>query len=224
MTELEFGVRFRKHMPLRSAGDAVACPCLVVSELEGPVRRADFAQVDWVAGRAPSSHQLQALSCFQSAVAVRLYGLVGGGERLWISDLCAASGYARQTVREYVRNLLDHHWIVQLTDGSLRRNWRMGVPPFRLSSYELKLADWRRACTQLTSHMLFADRAFLVMPEPRTSAIAQRIAEGIRDYPAGLVFLGDDAPRVHVCRDVPWTQPDQRLCALGKVCARSLGI
>jgi len=211
-------------MPLRSAGDAVACPYLVVSELEGPVRRADFAQVDWVAGRAPSRHQLTALACFRSAVAVRLYALAPQREGLSLSDLREAAGYGRQTVREHLGALLAHRWVVELADGRFRRNWRNVVPPFRLSTYELKLADWRRACTQLTSHMLFADRAFLVMPEPRTPAVAQRIADGIRDYPAGLVFLGDDAPRVHVCRDVPWTQPHYRLCALGKACAQSLSL
>ncbi len=223
MTEMEFGIRFRQHMPLVPAGDGHRRACLIVPELDGPVRRADYAQVDWLAGPPPGHAGIASLACFRSMVAVRLYGMLSGDKRLPLSDLCAAAGYGRETVRQHLNGLLEHRWVIELSDGRFRRNWRISVPRFRITTFELKLSDWRTACTQLTGHMLYADRAVLVMPRPRLSSTARRIAEGLNTYPASLVFVDGNTPLVQAWRDVPWTQPDYRLCALGRACAQHGG-
>lgn len=223
MTEREFSTRFRQHMPLVPAGDSHRRSCLIVPELDGPVRRADFAQVDWLTGRSPDHAEIASLACFRSIVAVRLYRMLSDEKRRPLPHLCSAVGFGRDTVRQHLNSLQEHRWVVELGDGCFRRNWRRSVPRFHLTTYELKLSDWRTACTQLTGHMLYADRAVLVMPRPRLSSTARRIAEGLSTYPASLVFVDGNTPLVEAWRDVPWTQADYRLCALGKACAQHAG-
>lgn len=225
MSEAEFSDAIRPLMPLARDVGTCATPPLIVPELDGPFSRADFVQVDWFGHRAPARAVIEDLACFRSVVAVRVYSRLLRAHPCSTGDITDRTGFSASSVRCHVGRLLDRSWLVRLSDGRIRANWRKSVPRFRLSTYELKLTDYRRACRQLVNHMVFADRVALVMPRPCRVETRERVIDAVSQYPACLYFVTDDNATERVLwSSVQRANAEWRLCALGKACAQHIGL
>lgn len=222
MTESEFSEHFRQFMPIRVDGCGGAGSRLIVPEVDGPVRRADYVEVQWKAARPPSSATIGRLACFRHLATSRVYCALRLVPDADVAQLCEATGYTTSTVKTRLAELHDLSWVCAASKDRFRVSRRGHIPAFHLATYELKLTDWRRACRQLLGHMLFADRVVLVMPQPARTTTAAAIVEELSHYPASLVFVDDCNPTIALWKDVDWAQDHLRLCALGKVCAQTL--
>ncbi len=219
MTEADFSARFTQYMPLRVGADRAAS-CLVVPELDGPFCRADFAQVEWTDPRPPTLATIASLACFSSAVAVRCFLHLTRAGRASVPEVRQATGLSPSSARKHLARLDEERWVVRLRDGDYRANWRRRLPGFRLSTVELKLTDYSRACRQLVHHTMYADRAVLVMPLPVRDTTRQRIIAAVAQYSASLVLVDDDRLHYERWTYVPRPQWQWKLCALGKACAQ----
>ncbi len=215
MTERELAALFEQSLPMHYRMRKPYPISLVVPEVGGPFRRPDFVQIDWKDPTDATDDTLAKLQAFHSLVAARSYLVVRNLHECHWTAVWEAVGYEPDTIKRHLSILTDYSWLERISPGHYCINPAQSLPEFCLSTFELKLNNWRRAIYQLSAHKMCADRATLVMPPPVRPDTEARIIESISSRNMSLIFATESDMRVVVWQRSYRRSANWRLCALG---------
>lgn len=221
LSENDLASGFRQHLPFYYRSRKTPVESLIVAEVEGPFRRADFVQIDWFGEADRSASDLARLTCFRSPVAARAYLLLRQRRRLSLDQINAKVGFERATVASHLRNLVSSSWILRHGHNCYELNPALTLPEFTLTTFELKLHDWRRAQSQVSAHRLFADRVVLVMLPPARTSTAAIIRDSMDHLGVSLIYASGE-PDVVLWQRSPVKQRDRALEAMARAVTRHL--
>ena len=139
---------------LAYAPDVSSVWSIAVPEVDGPVRRADFVQIECADSTTRIPELLERLSIFRLLTTARCYLAVRElGQCDW-EAVWRLVGHQRETVKRHLATLIKGAWLTRTGDGMYQVDPRLQVPAFSLVTYELKLHNWRQGMSQLISHQL----------------------------------------------------------------------
>ncbi len=223
MSERELAALFEQSLPFHYHMRKPYPISLVVPEVGGPFRRPDFVQIDWKDPTDPTDDTLGKLQAFHSLVAARSYLVVRSLHECHWTAVWEAVGYELDTIKRHLSILTDYSWLERISPGHYCINPAQPLPEFCLSTFELKLNDWRKAIYQLSAHKMYADRTTLVMLPPARADTEAKIVEAISNRSMSLIFAGDSDIRTVVWQRSSPRATDWHLCALGRAISASLG-
>ncbi len=215
MTEAEYSVLFQQWLPVfRGFADAPAAQ-IVVPELDCPLYRPDFVQVDlWdsVGDVSPDAWAVLA-----EALAARVYTIARSKPGITVRQLGERLQYTEPYLRQSVRALLRCGWLRAggLSGSGLWVDTRL--PRFRIVAFELKAGHWRAAARQLAGYSHYADRVVLVVRPFGAPAVASAALSDADLHRLSVVaFDPNDGPRFMRWRLRTPRRPEWRVQVLAK--------
>lgn len=209
MTEQDIVQALQAYLPLRYMQRRAPWRTIIVPEVDGPFRRPDLIQLDLYERAGDLDSLMHVCSIFRSEIMSQLYSHLLQCGRSTREAIEARIRWGPSTIRRYLAQLVHEGWLDNSSNGVYSLTARR-VPAFRLSTFEVKLSDWRRASTQLSSHAMYADRSILVMPAPTRTETRWHLEERLERVNAGLILADMPNSAFEVAR---WPAMRLRPCA-----------
>ncbi len=119
---------------------------------------------DFIAIRNPSGQETLSFANITGYVGPLILSILQPIAPRTLDFIVSHSGYSRVTVRKFLKRLLESEHVEQTETGAYRLGKTSAEINIEMWSFELKLANARRAVFQAQQSRAFAERAIIVIP------------------------------------------------------------
>ena len=217
MTE-RFARYLRKSPPSFRTGERI-----LLAEFDGIQGRPDIADVEINA--LPANINLDALAALlRSPTKARLLSSLRHGTPRTIEYLGKITGLSVNSVRGHIREMEAGGLVKTDTHKSVYLLCHLPWDMMDITSYEVKLSNWKRALFQGIGYRAFSRSVWVVMPQSREKGL-QKATTAFQTYGIGLMSFSDEGEANVIVRAKRHRRPTSRrlyLMAAGTALAKFL--